>query len=146
MQKQNVWTKNGFEYGYRPVTAKSRATQTPLRRLDPLYSQLSHLGLATPGFQALYGVDRRKAVNQLVRELAVVQKLYDGRPLEIGEGDESLRSGAMELNIHLIRSADFADYSKSQRINILYQLRRAVEILRKRHFAQGQSAVAGTGA
>lgn len=144
MHKQSYRRLTGFERshyagamaGSRISAGPTQEVQKPLRRLDPLFSQLSHLGLVTARFKQDYYISRRNALECLLQELAVIQKLYEGSPLDVGPGQESLQSGAMELNSHLMQTANFGQYSNPEKINILYQLRRAVEMLYKRQFAQ----------
>ena len=109
------------------------APKAPLRRLDPLYSQLSQLDLVTPHLKDVYWINRRQALANLLQELTLLQKLYDGSPLEISPGGESMQSWAMELNTHLTNTTSFGMYSNAEKINLLYQLRRAVEILVSQH-------------
>ena len=140
MLKHNVHTRSKYESGFHASTFKSNASgvdnapRAPMRRLDPLFSQLSQLDLATSHFKDEYWMNRRQALVNLVQELTVLQKLYDGRPLDITPGDEALQSRAMELNTHLANATNFGDYSNAAKINLLYQLRRAVEIIFKKHF------------
>jgi hypothetical protein len=72
----------------------------------------------------------------LQQELTLLQQLYEGSPLDMSPGDESFQCNAMELNTHLISAADFGKYSNAEKINLLYQLRRAVEIIYRQHFSQ----------
>jgi hypothetical protein len=144
MQEQDLGTSGGFSSRRRtgamatsvPVQRSSGGVQNPLRRLDPLYSQLSHLGLVTPQFKQVYCFNRRQALNNLLQELTLVQRLYAGSPLEVETGHEALQTRAMELNSHLMLNAGFGGYSGAEKINILYQLRRALEAMVKQHFAQ----------
>jgi hypothetical protein len=144
MHKQSYRRLTGFERSYyagamagnKISTGATKEAQKPLRRLDPLFAQLSHLGLVTARFKQEYCFNRRNALECLLQELTLVQKLYEGSPLDVGPGQESLQSSAMELNSHLMQTANFGQYSNAEKINILYQLRRAVEMLYKRQFAQ----------
>ena len=112
------------------------APHTPSRRLDPLFASLNQLGVVTPAFLEQYCINRRKALEKLVLELVFLQLLYEGaRPPAAGD-DPSLQVDAMELNAQLIRTADFGKYSTAEKVNILYQLRRALDMLQKRYFSQ----------
>jgi hypothetical protein len=145
IHKQSYRRLTGFERSYyadaamagnRISAGASNEVQKPLRRLDPLFSQLSHLGLVTVRFKQEYCFNRRQALEGLLQELTLIQKLYEGSPLGVEPGQESSQSGAMELNSHLMQTANFGQYSNAEKINILYQLRRVVEMLYKRQFAQ----------
>ena len=123
------------------TSIKANTPRNPSRRLDPLYSRLNKLGLVTPPFKEVYWVNRRQAMLNLVQELALIQNLYDGSPLDIAPGGESLQTRAMGLNAHLINTAQFGKYSNSEKVNILYQLRRAVERLLRQYFSQDTGSV-----
>lgn len=114
------------------VAYKSRVSMARLR--DPALQQLTELSLVTPQFAEEYLLNRRQALAGLVHDLMLIQKLYEGSPLEVGEGNEFLFTRAMELNAHLIKDADFGAYSNSEKINLLFRLRRAVEIIEKQYF------------
>ena len=145
MQKHNVWTQCNYKCSCYTGTfvsessTRSGAPKVPLRRLDPLYSHLSQLDLVTPHLKEVYCTNRRLALANLLRELTLLQKLYDGTPLDISPGGESLQSQAMELNAHLINTTNFGVYSNAEKINLLYGLRRAVEILTNQHFGHRNS-------
>ena len=133
---------NGSRSRYAVAGKTIGEPHNPLRSLDPLFLQLSHLGWVTPRFKEVYCTNRRQALSNLLQELTLIQKLYEGSPLELESGKESVQIRAMELNTHLVKTANFGDYSNSEKINILYQLRHALEILRKQHFAEFQNASA----
>jgi len=118
------------------ISSSYSSMPKPLRRLDPLFSQLSQLGLVTPHLKAVYWMNRRQALEDLLQEITLIQRLYEGTPLDIAPGNESLQSRAMELNTHLINTAQFGEYSNAEKVNILYQLRRAIERLSRQHFAE----------
>lgn len=115
------------------VAHKSRGSMARLR--DPALQQLTELSLVTPQFAEEYLLNRRQALAGLVQDLVLIQKLYEGSPLGIGQGNEFLLTRAMDLNAHLIKDADFGVYSNSEKINLLFQLRRAVEIILKQYFS-----------
>ncbi len=145
MQKHDVRTQSDYEHSYYASAIVSKtsgiggAPRTPLRRLDPLFFQLSQLDLVTSHIKEVYWINRRRALVSLLQELTLLQKLYDGSPLEILPGDESLQTRAMELNAHLTNTNNFGKYSNAEKINLLYQLRRAVEIIISQHFGHYHS-------
>jgi hypothetical protein len=142
MQKHNIQAASELRPNYCTSTSVPKSPSTavtshkPLWCLDPMFSQISQLGLDTAHLKEQYWINRRQALVNLLQELTVIQKLYEGRRLDIEPGGESIQIRAMELNAHLIRTASFGKYAKAEKINILYQLRRAVEMIYSQHFGQ----------
>jgi len=111
------------------TTTLKTARPPALLRADTLYTQLNQLGLITASFDEEYRFDRRTATRNLLRQLIIIQKLYQGSRIDVGSGSEELQIRAMHLNTHLINTAGFGVYSNAAKINILYQLRRVLEKL-----------------
>lgn len=111
------------------------APYIPLRRLDPLFASLNQLGVVTPAFLEQYCINRRKALEKLALEFVFLQSLYEGARPPAADDNPSLQVDAMELNAQLISTANFGKYSTAEKVNILYQLRRALDMLQKRYFS-----------
>jgi len=109
------------------------AEQMLLLPRDPLFVALSKLGLVTPAFLEHYRFERRRAVEQMNREMVFLQQLYEGTVPEMQTSSSAVQVGAMELNVHLTNTAGFGNYSNAQKINILYQLRRVLSVLQKQY-------------
>lgn len=124
---------NGAAHRCGQSTKSKPAALRPLFRADLLYTQLSQLGLVTTQFDMEYRFNSRLATRNLLRQLVIIQKLYQGGVEDAAECEE-LRVQAMQLNTHLINTAGFGVYSNAARINILYQLRRILEKMLKTHF------------
>jgi hypothetical protein len=104
---------------------------------DSLYTQLTQLGLVTSNFDKEYRLNHRLATADLLRQLILIQKWYQGyRPGGDGKW-QALSVRAMELNAHLVNNAGFGTYSNAAKINILYQLRRVLEKMLITHFGVG---------
>ena len=104
-----------------------------LRRNDAGFSQLYFLSLASPRFIQEYFFDREQAIDNLLRDLQLLQNLYTGAAMETTAEKPANMSRIMDLNTHLNREADFDDFNNAEKINLLIRLQRAVTIIQKQY-------------
>lgn len=62
-----------------------------------------------PYLKDMYWISRREALVNLLQELTLLHKLFNGRTLNILPGGEALQKRAVELNTHLANTISFGE-------------------------------------